>query len=156
MLIIDFFSYFPVLCMHMKNFLKNSNEITKMVLLSVIIGILVIGCCCLSLIWHNTGWIIGAVIGTLIEVLNVALLYKGSSYALKNLKAWVFILFYFSRMFLFLIGALICILAQYIWKISAFDYSFFGILVAYTPMQIIVCVVMSKEKKNPITIGKEE
>jgi len=127
-----------------------------MILLSIVVGIVVIGCCCLSLIWHNTGWIIGAAIGTVIEVINVALLYKGSGAALKNMKAWVFILFYFTRMFLFIVGVLICVLAQYIWKIHAFDYAFFGILVAYTPMQIIVCAVMNKEKKNPITIGKEE
>lgn len=140
----------------MRNILKNSTEMTKMIILAIIIGIFVIGCSCLSLIWHNTGWIIGAVVGTVIEIVNIFLLYRGSSNALRDLKAGTFILYYFLRMFVFIVATLLCVLAQYIWKIHAFDFSFFGILVAYVPMQIIVSVVMSKEKKKPVQVEKVE
>lgn len=109
---------------------------------------------CIGLIWGEVGWLVGAAIGTAVSALNVVLLFKGSSFALKTFKASLFLLFYFSRMLIYVGMTVLCAYLDFTLHVGAFHFSVFGLLIAYLPMVIIVCVVMSKEGKNIMNIGE--
>lgn len=138
----------------MKNFFNKLNEVSKMMVIALIVGIVL---CLLSLVglaFGQPGWIIGVSIGSVIEVLNIFFLYKGSDFALHEGKTPLFLFSYFARMILFAGGIILCVIMQYNLHISAFTYSFWGVLIGYTPMQIIVCIVMFKSGKTPLNMNE--
>lgn len=94
-----------------------------------------------GLFFNQPGWIIGVVSGSCVELINIVLLYKGSSEILKNEKPALFLLFYALRMILFIGLILVLVLLQYKAKLEVFNWSFVGALIGYTPMQIVVIVV---------------
>lgn len=144
----------------MKKFIDKLNEAQKMILLASIVGIVFI---LISLIpffvVNQTGWLIGISIGTVIEIINIFLLYKGSEVAMNELKTAWFLLFYFLRMLLFLAGFVVTAILSFgirgmVSAVPAFQYSIWGVLIAYTPLQIIVVIVMCKTKKNIVNIAE--
>lgn len=123
--------------------------------------------CLLSLIplfvFNQTGWLIGVSIGSTVGIINILLTYKGSEVGLKTYKTFYFMLFYFVRILLILLSFLLTALFQFgfivgenvfFLPISAFDFSLWGDLIGVLPMQIVLVIVMMKEKKNPITISE--
>lgn len=144
----------------MKTLINKLNEAQKMIVLASIVGIVFMLFALIPLfVAQQPGWLIGIAIGTAIEILNIFLLYKGSEYAMNKLKTSVFLSFYFLRMILFLAGFLVTALLafgvkNYFDPIPAFQYSIWGVLIAYTPLQIIVIIVMVKSKKNVINIAE--
>ena len=130
----------------MKSALKNLSELQKMVALAAIISVVLILASCGGLFFDQPGWLIGVAIGSIIEIVNIILLYKGSSQILRNEKPALFLLFYALRMVLF-VGALLgLVLLQYKASIHVFDYSVWGALIGYTPMQIVVIIVSLKHR----------
>lgn len=145
----------------MKNFLKNLSEVNKMLLLACLVSL---GLMLLSLIplfaFKQPGWLIGIAIGSAIEIFSIFLLYKGSEVALSTFKAWHFLLFYFTRMTLFLVGMVVAALLQFGFgtfkPVPAFNYALWGVLIGYAPMQTIVISIMFAKKKSPLTISEKK
>ncbi len=146
----------------MKKFFENLNDLKKMLLLGLVVGVFIALIMLLPLfIANQPGWLIGVAIGTAIELLNILLLYKGSDAALKSFKTSIFLIFYFLRMTLFIVGFLVAAIFSFglidvLNPVPFMAYSLWGVLIAYTPTQIIVIIVMIKNKKNVITISEKK
>ena len=146
----------------MKNFLAKLSELQKMLLLGGVVSLFLLLLSLIQLfVASQTGWLIGVAIGCAVEMLSIFLLYKGSEMAMTNLKAWQFLLCYFLRMFLFLVGMIVAAMFSYgfftyVQPIPAFKYALWGVLIGYAPMQIIVIGVLIAKKKSPITISEQK
>lgn len=148
----------------MKNGVKNLSELAKMLILAGIVAFSLALLAIIPLIiWGQTGWLIGVAIGSVIEIINIILLYKGSEFMTKKGKPAFFLLFYFGRMALFLTGFLVTAMLGFGFKIAgnayipvvnAFVHSIWGVLIAYTPLQVVVIVVMLISKKSELSIRK--
>ena len=75
---------------------ENKVELIKMLEYAAIIALAL---CLLALIplfvFGQPGWLIGVAIGSVIEIINLFLLFKGSEVSLKTLKVTIYMLFYF-------------------------------------------------------------
>lgn len=131
---------------------KNYSEVSKMVVVATIVGIILCLFSIIGVCFGQPGWLIGVAIGSVIEVLNIFFLYKGSDMALQIGKTPLFLIFYFARMILFAGGIIFAVVMQYVCHIAAFTNSFWGVLIGYTPMQIIVIVIMAKTGKSPLNM----
>lgn len=127
-----------------------------MLLLALAVGIVLILGSLVGVFFSQYGWIIGVSLGTAIELINIWLLYKGSELTLKYFKTSLFLLTYFSRMVLYIVGILVLVLLQFNFEIHVFDNSFWGFLIGITPMQVVVIVVMARSGKNPIDIAEKK
>ena len=132
----------------MKKGFANLSELQKMLVLAAIVSVFLIAGSCIGLIFNQPGWLIGVTLGSIVEILNIVLLYKGSSEVLKEEKAGYFLLFYAIRMLLFIGLILVLVLLQYKANIEVFKYSFIGALIGYTPMQVVVIIVSVRHKGN--------
>lgn len=148
----------------MKKWINKLNELQRMLLLGCVVMVFL---CLLSLIplfvFNQPGWLIGVAIGSIVGIINILLTYKGSEVGLSTYKTIYFMLFYFIRILLILLSFVLTALFQfgfivgenvYFSPISAFDFSLWGDLIGVLPMQIVLVIVMMKEKKNPITISE--
>ena len=140
----------------MKNYLKNCSDLAKLLLASSIVGIVLILASITGIVFGQPGWMIGIALGTVVELVNIYLLYKGSELALKHFKASLFIIVYFTRMTLYIAGILVLVLMQYQFNIEVFNNSFWGFLIGITPMQAVVIIVMAKSGKSPIDIAEKK
>lgn len=134
----------------MKSFIARLSELQKMLLLCLLISLVLIGGACVGLFFDQPGWVIGVSVGCLVEFINIILLYKGSGQILKNEKPALFLVFYGLRMLLVIGAVLGLILLEYKANLVVFKYSFWGVLIGYTPIQIIVIFVSMKHKSNPL------
>lgn len=140
----------------MKNYLKKCSELKKMLLLASLIGTILILASIIGIVYGQFGWIIGVSFGTLVELVNLVLLYKSSEIALKDSKMSLFLLLYFARMLLFVVGILLLVLLQYRFYVEIFNNSFWGFIIGISPMQIVVIVVMAKSGKTPMDIAQKD
>lgn len=130
----------------MKQKLAKLSELQRMLLLAVLVSVVLIGLSFIGLAFNQPGWLIGVSLGSLVEILSIVLLYKGSSEVLKEQKPGIFLLFYGLRMILF-IGLIVgLVLLQYKANIEIFTNSFWGALIGYTPMQLIVIIVSIRNR----------
>ena len=130
----------------MKQKLASLSELQRMLLLAALVSVVLIGLSCIGLAFNQPGWLIGVSLGSLVEILSIILLYKGSSEVLKEQKPGIFLLFYGLRMILF-IGLIVgLVLLQYKANIEIFTNSFWGALIGYTPMQLIVIIVSIRNR----------
>lgn len=130
----------------MNNRLSNLSELQKMLLLAVLVSVILIGLSCIGLAFGQPGWLIGVASGSIVEIISIVLLYKGSSEVLKAQKPGLFLLFYALRMILFIGLILGLVLLQYKAQIEVFTNSFWGALIGYTPMQLVVIIVSLRNK----------
>lgn len=140
----------------MKKCWSKLSDLKKMLVLACLIGFVFILASIAGAVFGQWGWMIGVTIGTVIEMINLFFLYKGSEMALKSSKAALFLLMYFTRMVLYAGGILILVLLQFAWKVEAFNNAFWGYLIGITPMQLIVIIVMARSGKSPMDIAKKE
>lgn len=140
----------------MKKCWSKLSDLKKMLLLACLIGLVFILASIVGAVFGQWGWMIGVAIGTVIEMINLFFLYKGSEMALKSSKAALFLLMYFTRMVLYAGGILILVLLQFTWKVEVFSNAFWGYLIGITPMQLIVIIVMARSGKSPMDIAKKE
>lgn len=128
-----------------------------MLLLGVVIGFGFALIALIPLFFGQPGWLIGIGIGTVIELVNIVLLYKGNDLITNANKPFLFILPYSLRMILYVAGFVVTAILGFgfmgIEAVPAFAYSLFGVLIAYTPMTIIVVVVMNKSKSKPTEVN---
>ena len=136
--------------------LAKCSDLVKMLILASLIGFILILASIVGAVFGQFGWMIGVAIGTVIELVNLVCLYKGSELALKESKTSLFILLSFARMFLYVAGILLLVLLQYRWYIEVFTNSFWGYLIGITPMQIVVIIVMAKSGKTPLEIASKK
>ena len=152
----------------MKKVLAKLTQLQKMLILSALVAVVLLLLSLIpTLILSQPGWIIGIAIGSVIEIFNIFLLYKGSELTIKGRKPIFFVLFYMVRMISFAIGFLLTAFLGFgfsyagnvlIEPVDAFVNSLWGVLIAYTPLQIVVIIVMFFSKDSPISFlkGKEE
>lgn len=140
--------------MRMKKFLSDKSQLVRLVISTLAFGLILMILSCIGIIFGQFGWLIGVSIGTVVSLVNVVLLFKGSSFVLNASKASLFLLFYFLRMLLYVGFTVLLAFLDFKLHLSAFAYSVFGLLIAYLPTVIIVCIVMSKEGKNLMNIGE--
>ena len=138
----------------MKKFLSSKNQLTRLVIYCLAFGLILMILSCIGVFFGQYGWLFGVAIGTLVSLINVVLLFKGSSFVLSSTKTSLFLLFYFLRMSIYVLMTVLCAYLDFKLNIVAFKYSVFGLLIAYLPMAVIVVIVMSKEGKNPMNIGE--
>lgn len=136
----------------MKKFINKLSELQKMLLLAACVSLISIGVSCVGLVYSQPGWLIGVSLGSIVEIINIVLLYKGNILVLKGQKTALFLLFYGLRMLLFVGLVALLVILQYKAGIEAFKYSFWGALIGYTPMQLIVIIVTLFHKKNDVGI----
>ena len=133
--------------MHMKKYnFANLSEFQRLLIIWGLVSVVLIGGSCLGLIWNQPGWVIGVSLGSLVELVNIILLLKGTTQILRQEKPGLFLLFYFLRMILFVGLILALVLLQYKAQIEVFRNSFWGALIGYTPMQIIVVAISMRNK----------
>ena len=130
----------------MKKRFANLSELQKMLVIASIVSVFLIAGSCVGLFFNQPGWLIGVTLGSIVEIISIILLYKGSSEVLKAEKPGYFLLFYAIRMLLFIGLILGLVLLQYKANIEIFYYSFWGALIGYTPMQVVVIIVSVKHK----------
>ena len=128
--------------------LKNLSEMKKMVVIWAIVSFVLIAASTIGLFFNQPGWIIGVTLGCLIELVSITLLTKGTTEILKNEKASLFLLYFGIRMILFIGVIIFLVLMQYKFYVEAFNNSFWGALIGYTPMQVIVIIVQLKDKSG--------
>ena len=140
----------------MKNYLAKCSDLKKMILLASVIGLVLILASIVGGVFGQFGWMVGVAIGTVVEIVNLFLLFKSSELALKETKSSLFLLLYFVRMLLYVAGILVLVLLQFFWHVSFFDNSFWGFIIGISPMQIVVIIVMAKSGKGPLEIAEKK
>ena len=140
----------------MKNYLAKCSDLKKMILLASAIGLVLILASIAGAVFSQFGWMVGVAIGTVVEIVNLFLLFKSSELALKETKSSLFLLLYFVRMLLYVAGILVLVLLQFFWHVSFFDNSFWGFIIGISPMQIVVIIVMAKSGKGPLEIAEKK
>ena len=135
----------------MKEKLAKLSELQRMSILWGIVSFVLIAGSSVGLFFNQPGWIIGVSIGCVVELLSMILLFEGTTEILKNEKPALFLLFYMLRMVLFVATILVLVLLQYKANLEVFNYSFWGALIGYTPMQAIVIITSLRTK-----IGKDK
>lgn len=143
----------------MKKFLSRLSELKGMLLVGAIFGLVI--CLILlvvGLVSGYFGWLYGALVGTTVELINIFLLYKGSEYIVKKMRASLFLIFYFSRMTLYIAVFVLCAFLQFgfgdMSAISEWNYCLWGCLIAISPLQLIVIIVMGVTHKSPISLAE--
>lgn len=134
----------------MKSLIAKLSELQRMLLLCTLISIVLIGGSCVGLFFDQPGWLIGVSVGCFVEFINIILLYKGSGRILQAEKPILFLLFYALRMIMVIGAIIVLILLEYKAHIEVFKYSFWGVLIGYTPIQIIVIFATLKHKSVPM------
>ena len=130
----------------MKEKLAKLSELQRMSILWGIVSFVLIAGSSVGLFFNQPGWIIGVSIGCVIELINMILLFKGTTEILRNEKPMLFLLFYMLRMVLFIVVILVLVLLQYKVGLEVFVNSFWGALIGYTPMQAIVIITSLRTK----------
>ena len=132
--------------MHMKKKWANLSELKRLLIIWGLVSFVLIAASSIGIFFGQPGWIIGVTLGSLIELINIILLLKGTTEILRQEKPGLFLLFYALRMILFVGVILTLVLLQYKANIEFFTNSFWGALIGYTPMQIIVVVISLRNK----------
>lgn len=127
-----------------------------MIILAVFISVILLLISLIGVFNNQPGWLFGILIGSLIEIINIVLLFKGSESSLKEEKSGFFVLAYFLRMVLFAGGIILCAVLQYFLKIEIFKYSLWGVLIGYSPTQLVVIIEMLRSGKNPSNIAQKD
>ena len=147
----------------MKKFLAKLNELEKMLLLALFVGVILMLFSLIPLfVASQAGWLIGIAIGTVVGIINIYLTYLGSEVALKTIKTYTFLFFYFLRATLVIASLVITAMFQfgfavgeatYVEPIGAFNFSLWAFLIGYFPMKIVMIISMAKSKTNDVTIS---
>lgn len=146
----------------MKKIFSKLNDMNRALILGAIVATFLCGIMLIPLFVANQpGWLIGVGIGSVIELINIVLLYKGSAFVLKTFKPMTFLIAYFFRMILFMMGFVLTAMLGFgltgiMEPIAEFKYSLWGVLIAYTPTQFIIVIAMVVTHKTPITIAEKD
>lgn len=123
-------------------------ELARLTLMAAVVGLALTAISLVSLIFDEPGWTIGVAIGSLLEIPCVALLIAGVDNVVRKQKLPPFLLFYLFRMIIFASGIILTACLYYVAHVEAFNYSVFGVLIGYTPMQVVVIAVVLYDKNG--------
>lgn len=140
----------------MKVGITKLNELQRMLLLSAIIGVVLLLVSIVGFFFNQPGWFIGVLVGTLVELVNVILLYKGSENILSQTKALTFLLYFSLRMLLVLISFILFAVLDFKLHIQAFRNAIWGELIGLGPMEIVVVLVTSLSNKKATQVKGED
>lgn len=140
----------------MKVGITKLNELQRMLLLSAIIGVVLLLVSIVGFFFNQPGWFIGVLVGTLVELANVVLLYKGSENVLSQTKALTFLLYFSLRMLLVLASFILFAVLDFKLHIQAFRNAIWGELIGLGPMEIVVVLVTSLSNKKATQVKGED
>lgn len=136
----------------MKRFLTKLNELQKMLLLSGVIGVILLLASITGFFFGQPGWFIGVLVGTLVEIVNVILLYKGSENILSETKTLSFLLYFSLRMLIVLITFVVFAYFDFKAHNPILHNAIWGELIGLGPMEIVVVIVTSLSNKKAIEV----
>ena len=134
--------------------MKNLSTITKLVLITSLVGLGITLISLFTVFIGYPGWTIGIAIGSIIDVAIVALLFIGGDRTTKSSKPGTTILFYFLRIILLAAGLIIPALLDYKFNICFMKYSVFGAAIGYVPGLFIIVLVLTKMDNEIKEINK--
>ena len=134
--------------------MKNLSTITKLVLITSLVGLGITLISLFTVFIGYPGWTIGIAIGSIIDVAIVALLFIGGGRTTKSSKPGTTILFYFLRIILLAAGLIIPALLDYKFNIDFMKYSVFGAAIGYVPGLFIIVLVLTKMDNEIKEINK--
>ena len=96
------------------------------------------------------GWLIGIAVGAAVDFLYIWLMHFGSSLALKESKAGLFLFTYFLRIIVFVGLFALLVVLQYVLHVEPFNNSCWGMLIAFVPATFITIAaqLMYKDKET--------
>ena len=134
--------------------MKNLSTITKLVLITSLVGLGITLISLFTVFIGYPGWTIGIAIGSIIDVAIVALLFIGGDRTTKSSKPGTTILFYFLRIILLAAGLIIPALLDYKFNIGFMKCSVFGAAIGYVPGLFIIVLVLTKMDNEIKEISK--
>ena len=134
--------------------MKNLSTITKLVLITSLVGLGITLISLFTVFIGYPGWTIGIAIGSIIDVAIVSLLFIGGDRTTKSSKPGTTILFYFLRIILLAAGLIIPALLDYKFNIAFMKYSVFGAAIGYVPGIFIIVLVLTKMDNEIKEINK--
>ena len=136
----------------MKNASVKLNEFQASLLITGAIGVLVLIIGTILAILGKPGWLIGFAVGIAVDFLYLWLMNVGSTLALKESKAGLFLVTYFLRMVAFVGFFALLVILQFVLHVEVFNNSCWGMLIAFVPVTFITIAAelmyKSKEAKN--------
>ena len=116
------------------------NQIQFTLLLGSIIEVVIIGLSLIGLFLGQPGWTIGASIGAVVVIVTCLLYLIGAKGEKDDLRVSMFMGAHFARLIIFVGGAVLCAVMQYVLHIEAFTNSIWAFGIAYFPVFIIVII----------------
>ena len=136
----------------MKNGSVKLNEFQASLLITGAIGVLVLIIGTILAILGKPGWLIGFAVGIAVDFLYLWLMNVGSTLALKESKAGLFLVTYFLRMVAFVGFFALLVILQFVLHVEVFNNSCWGMLIAFVPVTFITIAAelmyKSKEAKD--------
>ena len=134
----------------MKKAVKKLNEFQASLLITGSFAVLLLIIGLIFAILGKPGWLIGFGVGVLVDFIYLFLMHVGSSLALKESRAGLFLLTYFLRMAAFIGLFALLVILQYLKHIDVFNNSCWGMLIAFVPITFITIAVqlLKKEKET--------
>lgn len=147
--------------MNFKEKLSNLSENYKMFILLAIFAfagaLIFIPFCATGLL--QWGWEFGFLFGSAIEAISLLLLILSTNLLTKassSMKATLLsVLFFMLRFVLYAGGLVLAAFFQYKWNME-YVFNLFGVFIAYLPMQIVVIIVMLRNKDKTKIINEGE
>ncbi len=128
------------------------NEFQASLLITGGIGLLLVIVGIILLVLGKPGWLIGFAVGIAVDFIYLWLMNIGSTLALKESKAGLFLVTYFLRMVAFVGFFAFLVVLQYVLYVDVFNNSCWGMLIAFVPVTFITIAAelmyKSKEAKN--------
>lgn len=132
----------------MKKFFKNLPIVYQTVIVEAMVGIFFMLISIVGVVFGQYGWLIGIACGTIASVISTFLMNKASEWALTGNAPFLFILCFFARMILLTGFLVLAALLQYVFKVEAFNYSIWGVIIGYTPMVLVTIIMQVVGNKN--------
>lgn len=128
------------------------NEFQASLLITGGIGLLLVIVGIILLVLGKPGWLIGFAVGIAVDFIYLWLMNIGSTLALKESKAGLFLVTYFLRMVAFVGFFALLVVLQFVLYVDVFNNSCWGMLIAFVPVTFITIAAelmyKSKEAKN--------
>ena len=139
----------------MKSRLGKLTELQATLVVAAIISAVLIALSTIGLFFNQPGWFIGVFVGTLVELVNVILLYKGSENVLNQTRTATFLLYFSLRMLIVLGTFILFAFLDFKAHIPAFHNAIWGELIGLGPMEIVVTLVASLSNKKASNVEGE-
>ena len=128
--------------------LTKLSELQASLLIAGSIAILLLLGASIGLFFSLPGLLIGAAIGTAVEIFYIWLVSIGATLTLRQEKTGLFLLTYFARIVVFVGLFALLVILDYKLHIQTFKLSCWAMLVAFTPAVLITIAVQLMRKEG--------